>query len=407
MNIQKEEGYSITYLVQAFNQFYLKYSHIVESIYPSNDFTLFSTNLTGEYQGKLSTSFEVDSSEKLFVNVIAFITKDNFEDRILYSHVLVENEPAPEPEPEPEPPSRTYILSKVFQSFTQNANEEKLFVLDKKVEDEIVFKIELMIEENKLSDKQYLDFTIEPKQDFPVYANSSEVKLINYTTEYEKKIFIFSSTKSLMINFFIENSSNDEKNITYDVKYKTYQSEEKIKTIIPSDYSATVNNNSMTLVFKELFDSSEELSIIYYKLYYYLKETDITKIDKIISLEEPLSIQALDCYNNGSEYKLKYEVPSQAKDYFYVTLNAYYVLKDTEEQYVYYGLKNVTIPKQEEPKEGIKWWLILILVIIGVVVVVGILFIIMRMRKKNHLQVEDIGKQDNDLNVSLKDTNIL
>ena len=155
---------------------------------------------------------------------------------------------------------------------------------------------------------------------------------------------------------------------------KTYQSEEKIKTIIPSDYSATVNNNSMTLVFKELFDSSEELSIIYYKLYYYLKETDITKIDKIISLEEPLSIQALDCYNNGSEYKLKYEVPSQAKDYFYVTLNAYYVLKDTEEQYVYYGLKNVTIPKQEEPKEGIKWWLILILVIIGVVVVVGILF---------------------------------
>ena len=92
MNIQKEEGYSITYLVQAFNQFYLKYSHIVESIYPSNDFTLFSTNLTGEYQGKLSTSFEVDSSEKLFVNVIAFITKDNFEDRILYSHVLVENE---------------------------------------------------------------------------------------------------------------------------------------------------------------------------------------------------------------------------------------------------------------------------------------------------------------------------
>ena len=137
MNIQKEEGYSITYLVQAFNQFYLKYSHIVESIYPSNDFTLFSTNLTGEYQGKLSTSFEVDSSEKLFVNVIAFITKDNFEDRILYSHVLVENEPAPEPEP----PSRTYILSKVFQSFTQNANEEKLFVLDKKVEDENVFKI--------------------------------------------------------------------------------------------------------------------------------------------------------------------------------------------------------------------------------------------------------------------------
>ena len=214
LNIQKEEGYSITYLVQAFNQFYLKYSHIVESIYPSNDFTLFSTNLTGEYQGKLSTSFEVDSSEKLFVNVIAFITKDNFEDRILYSHVLVENEPAPEPEPEPEPPSRTYILSKVFQSFTQNANEEKLFVLDKKVEDENVFKIELMIEENKLSDKQYLDFTIEPKQDFPVYANSSEVKLINYTTEYEKKIFIFSSTKSLMINFFIENSSNDEKNIT-------------------------------------------------------------------------------------------------------------------------------------------------------------------------------------------------
>ena len=274
MNIQKEEGYSITYLVQAFNQFYLKYSHIVESIYPSNDFTLFSTNLTGEYQGKLSTSFEVDSSEKLFVNVIAFITKDNFEDRILYSHVLVENESAPEPEPEP--PSRTYILSKVFQSFTQNANEEKLFVLDKKVEDENVFKIELMIEENKLSDKQYLDFTIEPKQDFPVYANSSEVKLINYTTEYEKKIFIFSSTKSLMINFFIENSSNEEKNITYDVKYKTYQSEEKIKTIIPSDYSATVNNNSMTLVFKELFDSSEELSIIYY----YLKETDITKIDK-------------------------------------------------------------------------------------------------------------------------------
>lgn len=83
------------------------------------------------------------------------------------------------------------------------------------------------------------------------------------------------------------------------------------------------------------------------------------------------------------------------------------MLKDTEEQYVYYGLKNVTIPKQEEPKEGIKWWLILILVIIGVVVVVGILFIIMRMRKKNHLQVEDIGKQDNDLNVSLKDTNIL
>ena len=72
----------------------------------------------------------------------------------------------------------------------------------------------------------------------------------------------------------------------------------------------------MTLVFKELFDSSEELSIIYYKLYYYLKETDITKIDKIISLEEPLSIQALDCYNNGSEYKFKYEVPSQAKDYF-------------------------------------------------------------------------------------------
>ena len=298
-------------------------------------------------------------------------------------------------------------IPKVFQSFTQNANEEKLFVLDKKVEDENVFKIELMIEENKLSDKQYLDFTIEPKQDFPVYANSSEVKLINYMTEYEKKIFIFSSTKSLMINFFIENSLNDEKNITYDVKYKTYQSEEKIKTIIPSDYSATVNNNSMTLVFKELFDSSEELSIIYYKLYYYLKETDITKIDKIISLEEPLSIQALDCYNNGSEYKLKYEVPSQAKDYFYVTLNAYYVLKDTEEQYVYYGLKNVTIPKQEEPKEGIKWWLILILVIIGVVVVVGILFIIMRMRKKNHLQVEDIGKQDNDLNVSLKDTNIL
>ena len=107
-----------------------------------------------------------------------------------------------------------------------------------------------MIEENKLSDKQYLDFTIEPKQDFPVYANSSEVKLINYMTEYEKKIFIFSSTKSLMINFFIENSLNDEKNITYDVKYKTYQSEEKIKTIIPSDYSATVNNNSMTLVFK-------------------------------------------------------------------------------------------------------------------------------------------------------------
>ena len=142
-------------------------------------------------------------------------------------------------------------------------------------------------------------------------------------------------------------------------------------------------------------------------MYYYLKETDITKKDKIISLEEPLSIQARDCYNNGSEYKLKYEVPSQVKDYFYVTLNAYYVLKDTEEQYVYYGLKNVTIPKQEEPKEGIKWWLILILVIIGVVVVVGILLIIMRMRKKNHLQVEDIGKQDNDLNVSLKDTNIL
>ena len=139
-----------------------------------------------------------------YVNIIVYISKDNYEDRATFQCTFVKDEPGPAPP--------MTIDSKQYYFF-QHSSTNQIYILLSTTSNPY-FKIDLFLGKSTLIEGHYLEFSFEfyEEGEEPKYINTTDMTLLKYYETYEKKTFIYKSQKSIAMNFIIAKQVNELEN---------------------------------------------------------------------------------------------------------------------------------------------------------------------------------------------------
>ena len=287
---------------------------------------------------------------------------------------------------------------------TLNANDKLSYSLNKEDTTHSVYQIEIIIGENKLNDtKAYLIYSLKHDVLEPTYKNSSDIMLSKYSDEYGKRTFILKTednVNNIIISFFVDSKGIDNSGtIDYFVKYKTVKTEDDIKVYSPEKFTANATNDTLQVNFTELLKDSTEVNNSRYDIKVYLKDDikDVNLIHSVNSIITPLISFTVTGKNDGKEIDGNFTLPNNTKGIIYVTLMMSFVMKDSEEEKIYYGYKEVEIKVTPPGKDPTNWSVIIILAvsICIIIILIGIFYFI---KKKNEEplieQINDINKEE-------------
>ena len=209
------------------------------------------------------------------------------------------------------------------------------------------------------------------------------------------KTFIIECKTDITLSFFV--NANEGGSADISIKYITVAKESDIKVYTPEDYSVDLQDNRLSVSFKELFtDATEVKTINYYiKQYYKTNISDISLINTVNNLVEPINITKIEGTNNGTKFNITNELNKDLNDTVYIVLTAELELKDSNEEKVNYGLKEV---KEEKKKEGNSYWILwIILIVVAIALIGGIVFYLVNKKRNGHLIptpiVDDINNE--------------
>ena len=196
----------------------------------------------------------------------------------------------------------------------------------------------------------------------------------------------------ITLSFFV--NANEGGSADISIKYITVAKESDIKVYTPEDYSVDLQDNKLSVSFKELFtDATEVKTINYYiKQYYKTNISDISLINTVNNLVEPINITKIEGTNNGTKFNI---TNKDLNDTVYIVLTAEFELKDSNEEKVNYGLKEV---KVEKKKEGNSYWILgVILIVVAIALIGGIVFYLVNKKRNGPLIptpiVDDINNE--------------
>ena len=197
------------------------------------------------------------------------------------------------------------------------------------------------------------------------------------------KTFIIEYKTDITLSFFV--NANEGGSADISIKYITVAKESDIKVYTPEDYSVDLQDNKLSVSFKELFtDATEVKTINYYiKQYYKTNISDISLINTVNNLVEPINITKIEGTNNGTKFNITNELNKDLNDTVYIVLTAEFELKDSNEEKVNYGLKEV---KVEKKKEGNSYWILwIILIVVAIALIGGIVFYLVNKKRNGPL----------------------
>ena len=366
------ENLTIDYYIQGFYIKDIEDLNTVNTIHPDGPYFNDISVLENFTEGTRTEILNITSSDDSIVKIIAFLDNTVIEENIAYPYVKVIDPSIP---PVPVDP----VEPKKYSNITINADTKKSLKISKDDTTHNIYQIE-MIPGNSTLSKQYVEFSFEPYTEYPTYKNRTEIKIIKREEKKGMKTFIIECKTDITLSFFV--NANEGGSADISIKYITVAKESDIKVYTPEDYSVDLQDNKLSVSFKELFtDATEVKTINYYiKQYYKINISDISLINTVNNLVEPINITKIEGTNNGTKFNI---TNKDLNDTVYIVLTAEFELKDSNEEKVNYGLKEV---KVEKKKEGNSYWILwVILIVVAIALIGGIVFYLVNKKRNGPL----------------------